>query len=276
MKSLRPDDYAKLAYIHSNRTITFRLFREKFFPDKSHVRAWQLLKLYASKEKGYLFIEQRSKFEEAVLGLTRKAILELREKQIALVTFVHPVAINWKHVDHHHRVVSLRITLENNPHFDDVFWVSDFEMQCGIGKEAKWAYRLLDQAGREEYSRTWRQKTLDRVPDGYFEALVGGKNIPFVLEYEHARYSREKVFGIIRGLERDFAESNKLFVCETAENAIKLNNLIWTSMDVTKRRTINRKLWLISDFKTVKEKPFEEAFKPIEKPVETKGIPNSS
>ena len=136
-----------------------------------------------------------------------------------------------------------------------------------------WAYRLKDhRPGREEYSRTWRQKNLDRVPDGYFEALVGGKNIPFILEYEHARYSREKVFGIIRGLERDFTESNKLFVCETAENAIKLNNLIWTSMEATKRRTINRKLWLISDFKTVKEKPFEEAFKPIEKPLETKAI----
>ncbi len=268
MNALRPDDYAKLIYIHSNRTMDFQLFRYKFFPNKSHVTAWKVIQRYAKPGNEYVEILQRSHFEKAVFRLTRKAITELRDKQLALVTYVHPVSINWDHVQHHHRVVSLRIVLERNPYFQDVFWVSDYEMACGIGREAKWNYRLKDFGGREEYSRSWKSQNFYRVPDGYFEALIGTKHIPFVLEYEHKEYSAEKVFGVIRGLEEDFAPTNKLFVCQDEKNAVRLNNLIWTCMDASRRRTINRKLWLITDFESAIHKPFEEAFKPIEKPRE--------
>lgn len=269
MKELRPDDYTKLIYLHSNRTMDFQLFKDKFFPGKSNVAAWKLIKRLEKPGNDFVEIEQRTHFEKAVIRLTRKAITELRDKHLALVTYIHPVSINWNLLPHHHRVVALRIVLERAPQFTDVFWVSDYEMNCGIGGEAKWKFRVMDLLAREEYSRTWKAKNFERVPDGYFEAIVGEKHIPFVLEYEHQPYSREKVFGIIYGLEKDFGSANKLFVCKDEEHTIRLNNLIWTSMDASKRQSINRKLWLITDFDSAIKKPIEEAFKPIEKPRET-------
>lgn len=254
-----------LAYIHSNRTITIDLFKAKYFPNKTYHRAWQLIRLYY--RKNYLFSKHENKFKPAVFGLTQAALSEMVSKGFILAKRVRPVKIYFKHESHHEAVTLIRIRMESNPDFTDVFWLSDFEIKRGISKEAKWKFhRELDSTeARLEYLKTWRSVKYKRDPDGCFDAINNGKVESYVLEYEHGEYSRQTIMEMINGLEYSFRGAGKLIVCRTPERESGLRKILVQTMDTVKGRKFEHAKWMTSSLAGATTLPFKTAFKPLTK-----------
>ena len=265
MNSLRGEHYKMLAYIHSNRTITIELFKEKFFPGKTYQRAWQLIGLL--KRKNYLFSKHENKFKPAVFGLTQEALSEMVSKGFLLAKRVRPVRIYFGHEAHHEAVTRLRIKIEGDPAFSDVFWLSDFEIKQGMSKEAKWKFRELETAEeRLEFIKTWKKIKYKRDPDGYFDALVGNDEVEsYVLEYEHQEYSRTTILGMINGLEDSFRGAGKLVVCKTPEREDGFRKILVQTMDSIKGRRFDYDKWMTSSIEKATTQPFKTAFKTLNK-----------
>lgn len=265
MKNLRPSDLEKLVFIHSNRNITPLLFHQKYFKNKSMRMAQKQLKFYA--EKGYLKPFQTSKFFKMIYVLTDSAIKELTESYLLLAKNLRPAKISLRTQQHHERVTELRISFESNPDFDDVFFVTDFEFMQGINRETKWNYyRDSGVEKRKEFLKEWKPNPKDqklRYPDGYFDAVVKGESKPFVLEYEHFPYSRDRIFSVVDHLEREYPDATKVLVCRDQKRIELLEMGIVGAITSTKRKFAFNTPWLISYFEKAISEPFFTAFRPI-------------
>ncbi len=266
MLNLRPADYEKLQYIHSNQKITTSLFKAKFFPDKTLRRAFQLLKLY--QKKGYLFTVQNHILFEAIFALTDKALKELYERGYLLAWNLRQPHIRLNKETHDERVIALRILIESTPEFDDVFYLSDYEMEQGINREAKWKfYRELEEEGRKEFLSKWKPKTVkvgSRRPDGYFDALIQKETKPYILEYENLPYGTRLLLKVVGKLEENYPEATKLIVCKDSHRTITMKNGIERVMGLINRRGGFKSNWYIADFPTIEKTPFLKAFQPIQ------------
>jgi len=262
LNSLRGQDFEKLAYIHSNRTITIDLFKAKYFPDKTYHRAWQLIGLY--QKKNYLFSKHENKFKPAVFGLTQEALSEMVSKGILLSKRIRPVRVYFGHEAHHEAVTLIRIKMESNTDFSDVFWLSDFEIKQGISKEAKWKFRELDTVeARTEFIKSFKKVKYKRDPDGYFDAIANGKVESYVLEYEHKEYSRNTVREMINGLESSFRGAGKLIVCRSPEREEGMRKIIIQTMDSIKGRRFDHTQWMTSSLEKATTQPFKTAFRTL-------------
>lgn len=268
MLNLRFSDYEKLLYIHSNHNIIPTNFKEKFFKTKTLRRAFQLLKFYEAR--GYLKSYHKNLLKPTIFSLTDKALKELYDKGLLLawnLRFPH-IALNKQ--EHNDSVTALRIAIEASSDFSDVFYLSDYEINQGITREAKWKfYHELDVEGRKEFLSRWKPKPKkkgDRRPDGYFEALVDREVKSFVLEYERMPYGNRRIFSVVDKLEDCFRESTKIIICKEPERAAKLKESIQAVMKYVKRGRGFKTPWLIGDLPTTLKNPFLKTLKPIQRP----------
>jgi len=251
--------------------MTPRLFHLKFMPNKTYFRALQLLNLYRKKE--YVrFIEFRDFTNKAAI-LTRKALKEIHEKRLTILTNLNEVKVSFKAMEHHERVIHLRIALEKNPTFTDLLWVSDFEMACGIEPALKFKYRNLSVEERIVSDRKFRPKKTGkgykkRIPDGYFEAIRNGLVEAYVFEYENSKYSFGQIKDVVVKLEKDYPTARKLIVSRTAENAARMNNAIWYFMHESKfaQRGGRPSLWFTTDYDHALSKTLETNFRKLRNP----------
>ncbi len=274
---LKPEDYEKLIYIHSNRILSPKMFQKKFFSDKTRQRAEQLIWRY--HDQGYVFIRKQNHFSMAAVGLKRNTIRDIVEKRLALIRAGSPVKVNYRELEHHQRVAALRVTMEQSPSFQDVFWVSDFEMSSGITREAKWNFRLMDVEARDTFYKKWELRPkvkYKRTADGYFEALINGSHVSFILEYEHYPYSYKRIQTMLNRLEAGFPAAFKLIVCANKTNSERMNRALWVYSEKAKKR-IDRAKWLVAEYQDVISKPHKEAFIPIlEPPPKARSTENST
>src|SRR2546429_342082 len=89
----------------------------------------------------------------------------------------------------------MRIQIENKGGLENLYWLSDYEMRIGLQFEWK---KIMEDDGAAKLRGVRLQKSLKRVPDGFFEAVIKGKNRRFILEYEHSPYSNERITSMIQ------------------------------------------------------------------------------
>lgn len=268
MLKLRPEDHDKLVYIHSNKVMTASLFKAKFYPNKSKRRAFQLLQLY--EEKGYLFSVHQHFLFERIFALTDKALKELKAEGKLLVWNLRAPHVRLNKETHDEKVIAMRIMIEEGEDFDDVFYVSDYELEQGITREAKWHfYHELDLEGRMEFLKKWKPKTPSkgsRRPDGYFEALVDGQHQTYILEYENLPYYADKLYQVVWRIQKNYSEAIKLIVCRDATRAQSMKVVLERALGIIKTQESFKERWNIADFPTLNNQPFLKAFTALKPP----------
>lgn len=272
-RSLKAVDFERLLYLHSNRFMTPKIFREKFFPELTYFRALQLLNRY--KKAGYVRFIKNRKFTDTAVILTSPALREIRDKRLAILSSTNEVKISDASRGHHERVMRLRLAIEKDPAFTDVFWVSDFEMACGIKPQQKWTHRSLSFEDREARANELRPKKKNRkvrTPDGYFEAVRGGQVETYIFEYEHSPYGPKLVKEIVEKLDKDFPKTRKLIVSQTPENSRRINNIIWNFMHTRgyAKRGGKPDLWYTTDYDHASNKPLDKTFRKLRNPKQEK------
>ncbi len=247
--ALSPKDIETLAYIHSNKFITTKLFQAKFHPHQSHVTAWSHLK--GLVERGLLLKTQNLPNEDTYYYLSRPALAYLSKTARILVSpEIRSAHINTFEREHDKRVLTMRIQIENEGGLECLTWLSDYEMRCGLKmawKKALCQGRGWDLAGAKLH------RVHDRTPDGCFEATLEGKTYGFVLEYEHTPYNRDKMTAMLLNLDRDFPTAFRLVVSRDKAHAIRMMNGLETFL----RGDLQRQaFWAFSFFEKVIHLPF--------------------
>ena len=249
ISALDPKDVETLAYIHSNKFITTKLFHKKFH---SHHSYWTAcLHLKRLTEKGVLLKIRTLPNEDAFYCLTRPALRHLSELvRILISPEVRSPHINPFEREHDKRVLAMRIQIEDAGGLEGLTWLSDYEMRCGLRLD--WKKGLAEGRGlalaRERLHRVHR-----RTPDGYFEGSIAGKGFAFALEYEHTSYNREKMTAMVLNLTRDFPGAFRLVVSRDKDHAVRMIEGLEPYLKGDPR---NRDLWGFSFFSKVINLPF--------------------
>ncbi len=247
--SLDSRDVDILAYIHSNKFITTKLFQRKFHPNHSLWTA--CLHLNRLAEKGLVLRSRKLPNEDSFYCLTRPALRYLSGlARILLSSEVRSPRINLFEREHDKRVLAMRIQIEESDSLEGLTWLSDYEMRCGLKFDWK---RALAEGRAWALAGAKLRRVHDRTPDGYFEAAIEGKAYRFALEYEHTAYNREKMTGMVLNLTRDFPEAFRLVVSKDKEHALRMMAGL---EDFLKRDPIDRSLWGFSFFEKVARIPF--------------------
>jgi hypothetical protein len=144
----------------------------------------------------------------------------------------------------------MRVQIEAEGGLEELTWLSDYEMRCGLRMDWK---RALDQGRGWDLAGAKLHRVHHRTPDGYFEASITGKTQAFVLEYEHSAYNREKMTGMVLNLTRDFPETFRLVVSRDKAHAVRMMNGLETFLRADVR---DRGLWGFSFFEKVDRLPF--------------------
>ena len=246
---LDPCDLEVLAYIHSNKFITTKLFHRKFHPHHSHVTAWTHLKKLV--EAGLLLKSQNLPNEDTFYCLTRPSLHHLSKlARILTSPEVRSPHINLFEREHDKRVLAMRVQIEAEGGLSGLTWLSDYEMRCGLSfswKKALEAGRGWDLAGAKLH------RVHHRTPDGFFEGTLEGRTQAFVLEYEHTPYNRDKMVNMVLNLNRDFPDAFRLVVSRDKAHALRMLEGLATFLKGDPR---NLDLWGFSFFEKVDRHPF--------------------
>src|ERR1700679_3831118 len=206
--TLEPRDVDILAYIHSNKFITAKLYHRKFHSHQTYKTA--TLHLRAFESRGLLLKSRKFLNDDAYFFLSRPAIQQLSGlARILTSPEIRSPHINPFEREHDKRVLSMRVQIEQEGGLEGLAWLSDYEMRCGLRLD--WKIALADGRGWD-LAGTKLHRIHHRTPDGYFEVTIEGKAYAFVLEYEHSAYNREKMIGMILNLTRDFPRVFRLVV----------------------------------------------------------------
>lgn len=247
--ALDPKDMDTLAYIHSNKFITTRLFHRKFHPHQSYVTACSRLK--ALEARGLVLKVRKFQNDDTYFYLTRPALKHLSGvARILTSSEIRSPHINPFEREHDKRVLTMRVQIEAEGGLEGLIWLSDYEMRCGLSLEWKKALaegRGWDLAGAKLH------RVHHRTPDGYFEGSIGNDTYNFVLEYEHSAYNREKMTGMLLNLNQDFPKTFRLIVSRDKAHAVRLMNGLETFLRADVR---DRALWGFSFFEKVDRLPF--------------------
>ncbi len=201
-------DVTALAYIHSNKFITTKLFHKKFHPAQSYKTAY--LRLRNLEEKGLLLKIQNLPNEDTYYYLSRPALRQLSGlARILISAEVRSPHINTFEREHDRRLLEMRIHFEADPALEGLTWLSDYEMRCGLKMSWK---KALEEGRGWELAGTKLRRLNQRTPDGYFKATLDGQAYAFVLEYEHSPYNRQQMAAMVLNLNRDFPQALRLVV----------------------------------------------------------------
>ena len=233
--------------------MTAALFWEKFYQGKTERAARKALESYVRRGVLAALGADRSlgRFSEMVYTLTLPALKVLEAHGVALLRTARTPRVNFKELDHDLRVARLRMAFERSPELEGMFWVSDFELRCGISPNVKAEFLR----GRLDVEK-WRCSPVPgnrRTPDGYFEASSKGVRCSFILEYEHARYPGARLRDVVLYLDRGFPDALRLVVCQNVPQGQRM-------LRELKRRVQRPELWLVSTYEKVLSAPFTEAW----------------
>lgn len=248
-QDLEPQDIKALAYIHSNKFITTKLFHKKFHPAQSYKTAY--LHLRGLEGRGWLLKTQNLPNEDTYYYLSRPALRQLSGlARILISPEVRSPRINTFEREHDRRLLELRIHLEADPTLEDLTWLSDYEMRCGLKMSWK---KALEEGRGWELAGTKLRRLNQRTPDGYFKATLQGQPYAFVLEYEHSPYNRQKMAAMVLNLNQDFPQALRLVVSRDKEKAIRLLEGLAVYLKGDPRQ---KDLWGFSFFGKVASLPF--------------------
>jgi hypothetical protein len=248
-QELEPADIQALAYIHSNKFITTKLFHKKFYPAQSYKTAY--LRLRHLEEKGLLLKIQNLPNEDTYYYLSRPALHQLSGlARILISSEVRSPRINTFEREHDRRLLEMRIHLEADLALADLTWLSDYEMRCGLKMSWK---KALEEGRGWELAGTKLQRLNRRTPDGYFEAALEGQPYAFVLEYEHSPYNRQQMAAMVLNLNCDFPQALRLVVSRDKEQAVRLLEGLAVYLKGDPRQ---KDLWGFSFFGKVAGLPF--------------------
>jgi hypothetical protein len=247
--TLEPKDVDTLAYIHSNKFITTRLFHRKFHSHQSYVTACSRLR--SLEARGLVLKVRKFQNDDTYFYLSRPAIQYLSGvARILTSPEIRSPHINPFEREHDKRVMTMRVQIEQEGGLEGLNWLSDYEMRCGLRLD--WKKALAE-------GRGWAlaggklHRIHHRTPDGYFEGTIEGKAYAFVLEYEHSSYNRQKMIGMVLNLTRDFPKAFRLVVSRDKAHAIRMMNGLATFLRADLR---DRSLWGFSFFDKVDRVPF--------------------
>ncbi len=245
-----PRDVDTLAYIHSNKFITTKLFHQKFHP---HHSLWTAcLHLNRLAERGLVLRARNLPNEDSFYCLTRPALKHLAGlARILLSSEVRSPRINLFEREHDKRVLAMRIQIEEAGGLEGLTWLSDYEMRCGLRMDWK---KALNQGRGWDLAGARLHRVHDRTPDGYFEATIESKTYGFALEYEHTAYNREKMAAMVLNLTRDFPRAFRLIVSRDKDHAVRMLEGLGTFLKGDPR---NKDLWGFSFFGKVSRIPFQ-------------------
>ncbi len=246
---LEARDIETLAYIHSNKFITTKLFHLKFHPNQSYVTA--CTKLRSLVAKGLLLKTQALPNEDTFYYLSRPALKCLSGLARVLASpELRSPHINPFEREHDKRVLALRIQVEVDGGWQGLTWLSDYEMRCGLKMEWK---RALEEGRGWDLAGAKLRRVHHRTPDGFFEGTLDGTPYAFALEYEHSAYNRDKMVAMVLNLTRDFPEAFKLVVSRDKARALRMAE----GLDGLIRSDLReRARWAFSFFDKVMSLPF--------------------
>lgn len=247
--NLEPCDISVLAYIHSNKFITTKLFHKKFHPAQSYKTAY--LHLRNLEERGLVLKTQNLPNEDTYYYLSRPALGQLSGlARILISKEIRSPRINTFEREHDRRLLEIRIHWEADPSLPGLTWLSDYEMRCGLRMDWK---KALEEGRGWELAGTRLQRLNRRTPDGYFEANLEGRLWAFVLEYEHSPYNRDQMAAMVLNLTREFPKAYRLVVSRDKEQAIRLAEGLGATLKGDPRQ---KDFWGFSFFGKVVGLPF--------------------
>ncbi|HVZ79832.1 MAG TPA: hypothetical protein VHE12_03415 [bacterium] len=248
--TLEPKDVETLAYLHSNKFMTPRLFHRKFHPEQTYATACSRLR--ALEAKGLVLRVRKFQNDDNYFYLSRKALKQLSGLARILTTpEIRSPHINPFEREHDKRVVAMRVQIEAEGGLEGLAWLSDYEMRCGLKFE--WKRALEAGAGWDLAGKVKPRRVHHRTPDGYFEGTLEGRACSFVLEYEHSAYNRDKMAGMVLNLRRDFPEAFRLVVSRDKAHAVRMMNGLATFLQGDPREAA---LWGFNFFEKVDRLPF--------------------
>jgi len=125
--ALDPRDVDILAYIHSNKFITTKLFHQKFHPKHSLWTA--CIHLNRLVEKGLVLRFRNLPNEDSFYCLTRPSLRHLSGlARILISPEVRSPRINLFEREHDKRVLATRIQIEEAGGLEGLTWLADYEM----------------------------------------------------------------------------------------------------------------------------------------------------
>ena len=249
VSALEPRDVDTLAYIHSNKFITTRLFHRKFHFHQSYVTA--CTRLRALEARGLVLKVRKFQNDDTYFYLTRPALRQLSGlARILTSPQIRSPHINPFEREHDKRVICMRVQIEQAGDLNNLTWLSDYEMRCGLRLD--WKKALAEGQGWA-LAGAKLHRVNHRTPDGYFKGEIEGKGYAFVLEYEHSAYNREKMAAMILNLTRDFPNAFRLVVSRDKAHALRMLEGLTTFLKGDPR---NRNLWGFSFFEKVDRLPF--------------------
>jgi hypothetical protein len=247
--SLEPRDVDTLAYIHSNKFITTRLFHRKFHPTQCYTTASVHLRELVSR--GLLLKTRKFQNDETYFYLARPALKYLSGlARILTSPDIRSPRINPIEREHDKRVITMRVQIEQYAGLKGLTWLSDYEMRCGL--QMDWKKALAEGRGWH-LAGAKLHRVHHRTPDGYFEAEIDGRPYALVLEYEHSAYNRDKMTGMVLNLTRDFPEAFRLVVSRDRNHALRMMAGLETFLRADLQE---RALWAFSFFEKVDRLPF--------------------
>ncbi len=247
--TLEPKDLDILAYIHSNKFITAKLYHRKFLSHQSYKTA--TLHLRDLESRGLLLKTRKFLNDDAYFFLSRPALHQLSGlARILTSSEVRSAHINPFEREHDKRVLEMRIQIEEAGGLEGIVWLSDYEMRCGL--KMGWKRALAEGRGWD-LAGAKLHRIHHRTPDGYFEVAMEGRVYAFVLEYEHTSYNREKMTAMVLNLTRDFPGAYRLVVSRDKKHALRMMEGLETYLKSDSR---NRSLWGFSFFEKVTHTPF--------------------
>lgn len=242
-----------LAWIHSNKFITTKLFQKKFKKGKSFVAAFNALEILA-KAKGFLKPIKTSRNSDSFFFCTRGTLSKLKDAGLILTSpSVRAPKMNTFEKEHDKRIIEFRIQVEQSEGLDDLVWLSDYEMR--IGYKLEWKEILKNQDGNKiQNVRLFPARNTVKIPDGQFTATVDGEHWKFVLEYEHMQYPASTLNGKVHELWSTYTGAIKLIVVKD-ESRIKfwLKSLQDKFIDPEEKAS-----WWFTHYKATVGRPFLE------------------
>jgi hypothetical protein len=246
---LESRDVDVLAYIHSNKFITTKLFHKKFCPQQTYKTA--TFRLRDLETRGLVLKVRKFQNDDTFYYLSRPVLKHLSGLARILTSpeFRSP-HINPLEREHDKQVLALRIQIEGEGGLEGLTWLSDYEMRCGLRMDWK---RALEEGRGWDLAGAKLHRVHHRTPDGYFEGTIGGQDYAFALEYENTAYNRDKMVAMVLNLNRDFPEAFKLVVSRDKAHAVRMIN----GLDSLVRGDLrSRKRWAFSFFEMAASLPF--------------------
>ena len=220
--TLEPRDVETLAYIHSNKFITTRIFHRKFHFHQSYVTA--CTRLRALEARGLVLKVRKFQNDDTYFYLARPALRHLSGlARILTSPEIRSPHINPFEREHDKRVLAMRVQIEQEGGLARTStWLSDYEMRCGLRMD--WKRALEVGRGWDLAGAPALPGPTDRTPDGVFRGVLDGKAYGFALEYEHSAYNREKMAAMVLNLTRDFPRAFRLIVSRDKAHAVRMMN----------------------------------------------------